>query len=225
MSKTQSKRPGKEGGKRQQNRQRRIREIGAAALGLFLERGIVGVTIDEIVGAAGIAKASFYRYFRDKEHLVSTLLEPLSVGALGALNRAAEELKSATDTGAFFEAYNRLGEDLAMVILSNSGLVQLYLQEARAPGVRARAPVGALAQLIDDGAFAVTAAAHTHGLLKPFHPRVSTLAVVGASERLLLAVLRREDVGDIATLPLQLVSLILDGVRAEGGPPQKSGAT
>ena len=175
----------------------------------------MAVTIDEIVSAAGIAKASFYRYFRDKEHLVATLFEPISEGATGALERAAGKLKEAKDTEAFFEAFNGLGEDLAMLILANTGVVQLYLQEARAPGVRARAPIRALAQTIDDGAFAVTEAAHTHGLLKPFHPRVSTLAVVGASEKLLLAVLRGEDVGDITTLPIQLVSLILDGVRAD----------
>ena len=174
------------------------------------------MTIDEIVGEAKFAKASFYRYFQDKEDLVATLLTPISEGVTGALEGAEEALKRAENPQELFAAYEQLGERLAMTILGNPGAVQLYLQEARAPGVKARAPVRALAEAIDEGAVAVTAAAHSHGLLKPFHPRVSTMAVVGASERLLLAVLRGEDVGDIATLPHELVSLILDGVRATG---------
>ena len=172
------------------------------------------MTIDEIVGEAKFAKASFYRYFKDKEDLVSTLLQPIAEGASVALEAAEAALKRAENPEELFAAYEALGERLAMTILGNPGAVRLYLQEARAPGVKARAPVRALAEAIDEGAVAVTAAAHSHGLLKSFHPRVSTMAVVGASERLLLAVLRGEDVGDIATLPHQLVSLILDGVRA-----------
>jgi len=172
------------------------------------------VTIDEIVREAEVAKASFYRYFQDKSELVETLIQPISQGAIGALKLAEESLRRAENPEELFAAYERLGEGLAMVILANPGVVQMYLQEARAPGVKARAPVRLLAETIDESAVAVTAAAHTHGLLKPFHPRVSTLAVVGASERLLLAVLRGDDVGEVATLPTQLVALILDGVRA-----------
>lgn len=45
-----------------------------AALKLFSERHADGVTIDDIVGAARVAKGSFYNYFSDKDDLVVTLL-------------------------------------------------------------------------------------------------------------------------------------------------------
>jgi len=43
---------------------------------------------------------------------------------------------------------------------------------------------------------------------------VSALAVVGAVERLLLAVLREEDVGNPLEIPDALTQLVLDGLRA-----------
>jgi hypothetical protein len=46
------------------------------------------------------------------------------------------------------------------------------------------------------------------------HPAVSALAVVGAVERLLLAVLRGEDVGNPLEIPEALTGIILDGLRA-----------
>src|SRR5262245_48909942 len=59
-----TERPGPVGGKRDENRRRRTEEIAAAAQRLFLARGVLGVTIDDIVREAAVAKGSFYRYFR-----------------------------------------------------------------------------------------------------------------------------------------------------------------
>ena len=52
-------RPGKPGGKRDQNRKERIRVLQEAALVLFLEQGLSSTTIDEITKAAGTAKGNF----------------------------------------------------------------------------------------------------------------------------------------------------------------------
>src|SRR5688500_3148300 len=68
-------RPGPVGGARDANRLARLGQLGESALELFLAEGIPYVTIDQIVERAGVAKGSFYRYFRDKEELVASLLE------------------------------------------------------------------------------------------------------------------------------------------------------
>ena len=42
---------------------------------LFSRRGIRNVGIDELIARAGVAKATLYRYFPSKDHLVSAFLE------------------------------------------------------------------------------------------------------------------------------------------------------
>lgn len=206
-------RPGPVGGKRDENRKRRTRELYEAGLKLFLERGIIAVTIDEIVRAAGMAKASFYRYFRDKEELVDTIVSAVREPVAQALDECEAALERANDSPAMFRAYQVLGLRLAMLIRERGDVVLLYLQEARAPGVGARRPVRALAEYVDGSAVRLTEAARRHGLWRPFDSRVSSLVVVGAAERLLVAVLRGEEVGEVTQLPGALASLVLDGLR------------
>ncbi len=211
-------RPGPLGGVRDANRRQRTHDLCAAALALFLEQGINPVAIEAITSRAGVAKASFYRYFKDKEELVATLFAPVSGATLDALSTCAATLADARQASELLPAYQRLGAALARVIFAHRDVVLLYLQEARAPGVGARRPVSDLAQAIDDHARQLTEAGRVHRLLRPFDAPTSSLAVVGAAERLLLAVLRGEDVGDPLNLPTALASMVLDGLRAPPTP-------
>jgi AcrR family transcriptional regulator len=45
-----------------------------AAAGLFYERGVNGVGVNEIAARAGASKLSIYRYFQSKEQLVASML-------------------------------------------------------------------------------------------------------------------------------------------------------
>ncbi len=48
--------------------------IASAASGLFMERGIAAVSMDDIAKAAGYSKATLYVYFENKEEIVSILV-------------------------------------------------------------------------------------------------------------------------------------------------------
>ena len=190
-----------------------------AALTLFLERGLDGVTIDDITQAAGVAKGTFYRYFEDKAALVDALLEPVRRELLAGMETCGQALAEARDVEAMFDAYRAVAAVIVGALLQYPGVVRLYLQESRGPAVGARAQVVELSRLVSRHAVDITQKAHTHGLLRPIRPAVSGLAVVGAVERLLLALLSEEDLGNPLDLPDALTTLVLDGLRL---PPERN---
>ncbi len=208
------KRPGPVGGVRDLNRQRKAQAIRDAALLLFLERGIEAVSVDDIMKSARMAKGSFYRYFVDQAALVAELMEPTRALMTDVLERCLRELETATTRDAQFKAYAQVGQVLATLLLEHPGPVRLYLQESRAPSQGARKPLIELSKVVSRFAIDITRAAQRHGILKPIPVAVSALTVVGAAERLLLAVLHEEDVGNVLEVPAALTTLILDGLKA-----------
>jgi len=206
-------RPGPVGGKRDQNRRARTQSLLDAAQRLFLERGIESVSIDDITREANVAKGSFYRYFHDKEDLVRAAFSPARTRVLGAFERAERKLRLANGLDPVRRAYTRLGRELAAALMSDPDATRLYLQESRAPAVHARIPIRELERDIAAAALRLSELAFSHGLLRRVPPQVSTLAVIGATERTLHAFFS----GDLKlepTVALQgLVSIVLDGMR------------
>jgi AcrR family transcriptional regulator len=190
-----------------------MKALSEAGLRLFVERGLDGVTIDDITQSAGVAKGTFYRYFEDKTALVDALLEPVRRGLLDGMEACGRALAVARDVEAMFEAYRAVAAVIASALLQYPDVVRLYLQECRGPPVGARVKVVELARLVSRHAVDITEKAHTHGLLRPIRPALSGLAVVGAVERLLFAVLSGEDIGNPLELPDALTTLVLDGLR------------
>src|SRR4051812_4080972 len=96
-------RPGRPGGARDQNRQRRVEQLSGAALELFLTRGLSEVTVDDIVARARVAKGSFYRYFTDKEALVDALVAPAAAEFRAAVTtcKATLEIPGSSSEAAF----------------------------------------------------------------------------------------------------------------------------
>ena len=209
------RRPGPPGGVRDTNRKEKAQAIRDAALILFLDRGIEAVSVDDIMKAARMAKGSFYRYFDSQEALVADLMGPCRALITEALEGCSRELETAGNRDAQFRAYRRVGEVVAQLLLELPGQVRLYLQESRAPAVGARRPIVELSHLVANYALEITRKAQGHGILKPIPVAVSALTVVGAAERLLLAVFEDEPpLGNLLEIPDALTTLILDGLKA-----------
>ncbi|MFW6051741.1 MAG: TetR/AcrR family transcriptional regulator [Myxococcota bacterium] len=209
-----SERPGPPGGKRDRNRKERTEALLAAGLGLFLDRGLEAVTVDDIARAAGMAKGNFYRYFRDKDDLVDALFEPIVEEMRAAMRRCAEDLAVAGGPVELYAAYEALARSLAEAALPRPGVVRLYLQERRSPGVGARAPIRRLSNQIDEASIELSNVAVEHGLLRVRDPRISAYAVVGAVEELMLAVLQERLDAPPEEIIETLIGLVLDGIRA-----------
>jgi len=208
------KRPGQPGGVRDTNRKARKEALLEAALLLFLEHGIEGVSVDDITTKAKMAKGSFYRYFESQEALVGELIHPTREKVTRALEQCSMELNTAATRDAQFQAYARIGDVIGTVFLESPGAVRLYLQENRAPGVGARKPIVEFSAVVSRYAIEITKKAQKHGILRPIPEAVSALAVVGASERLVHALLLEEPIGNPLEVPKHLATLILDGLKA-----------
>ncbi|BCS80420.1 TetR/AcrR family transcriptional regulator [Anaerocellum diazotrophicum] len=61
-------------GKRTQKKLIKENKLLEAAYNLFIEKGITATAIDEIVKKAGVAKGTFYLYFKDKEDILEKLI-------------------------------------------------------------------------------------------------------------------------------------------------------
>ncbi|GAA1876347.1 hypothetical protein GCM10009836_67160 [Pseudonocardia ailaonensis] len=79
------------------------RELVAAAVRLFTERGYDETTVDDIAGAAGVGRRTFFRYFRGKEDAVSPDHEQ-------GLARIAEVFATAHPTEPLRSVVMRAGE-------------------------------------------------------------------------------------------------------------------
>lgn len=209
-----AKRPGQPGGVRDTNRKEKQRVLLDSALTLFLELGVSNVAVDDITSKAGVAKGSFYRYFKDQEHLVEVLLEPMKTTVVAAIERCRDQLENAITKEAQYDAYRTVGAALAGLVLEAPGVGRLYLQESRAPAVGPRRPIGLLSKQVMELAEQVSTVAQKHGVLKPLPIPVTTRAVVGAAERLFLGVLLEEDMGNVLEIPAALTTLIVDGLKA-----------
>lgn len=71
---------------RERRRRQTTAEISAVALRLFDERGFAETTVDEIALAAGVSRATFFRYFKSKEAAALHDLVDL-VGAMDQLSQ------------------------------------------------------------------------------------------------------------------------------------------
>lgn len=75
----------------------RARTILAAAARLFREKGVRAVSVDEIVRGAGIAKGTFYLYFKTKDDLLEKLAETVVLQMAQAAEEAGNGVGSDLD--------------------------------------------------------------------------------------------------------------------------------
>jgi AcrR family transcriptional regulator len=68
-------------------RQGRTRErIVSESARLFLARGFESVSVDHIVAAAEIARSSFYRFFPNREEVLSSIIRPVFLAGISTMH-------------------------------------------------------------------------------------------------------------------------------------------
>src|SRR3954447_15849721 len=68
----------------------RPREICAAALEVFAEKGFAAAKLDEIARRAGVSKGTLYLYFKDKEDLFRAVIRDTAAPNIAAIRERVE---------------------------------------------------------------------------------------------------------------------------------------
>ena len=72
----------------------RPREICAAALEVFAEKGFAAARLDEIARCAGVSKGTLYLYFKDKEDLFRAVVRDAIVPNVAAITEAISTMRA-----------------------------------------------------------------------------------------------------------------------------------
>jgi AcrR family transcriptional regulator len=208
--------------KRQPRWQRRAedrpREICAAALEVFAEKGFAAAKLDEIARRAGVSKGTLYLYFADKEQLFRAVVRDsiapnveAIISALGSVDRPFAEIVPAFFAG-FAQNVGRLplGAVAKMVIGESRNfpeLARVWHDEI------ASKAIGALAGLV--------AKAQASGEVRAGDPRLYAFTLMGPMVLGALWTTTLVPVGgepiDLSKLAAQHAQAVLRGILAERG--------
>jgi AcrR family transcriptional regulator len=86
---------------RQSRTRERILEVSA---GLFVARGFENVSVEDIIDAAEIARSSFYRFFSNRDDLLTKIIRPVFEKGIADLDAIATQAPLAI-MNAIFDAY------------------------------------------------------------------------------------------------------------------------
>ena len=205
--------PGEEGPTlRERNKARARSEIAAAALGLFAERGFEGVTVDEIVAAAGVSRRTFFRYFETKEDAL--------LADYPELNIRLTECLGATGPAEPREAVRAGLHRLADWYVERSGAVLERSRVIRDALHLAARNLEFLSQW--ERTIACTLAEPLGQEPGALLPRTAAAAVVGAFRAALTQWVRSSCSEDLHALTDQALDLVWDGVAGQLRQPAKS---
>jgi len=180
--------------------------ILAAARDVFGRTGFDRATMEEIAEAANVGLATMYRYFRDKDGLVSAFLDEL------APRRAAREAR-ARATGDLRADLERLAELMLTGMRDDASIVRLVLLEMLRggpllPRIRTLSPtrtLGTVASILRDHT--------TAGRLRDINPRVLAQAFAGMvlAFGVIAPIVRGEPAADPRAAARTLTDLFLHG--------------
>ncbi|MFD3158211.1 TetR/AcrR family transcriptional regulator [Haloimpatiens sp. FM7330] len=86
--------PSKNSSKRKEKKKIKRNSLYEAAYELFITKGINNTAIDDIVKRAGVAKGTFYLYFKDKYDIIDKIILKKSRGVLKEAISATENRKN-----------------------------------------------------------------------------------------------------------------------------------
>lgn len=179
----------------------RPREICAAALAVFAEKGFAAARLEEIARRAGVSKGTLYLYFTDKEDLFRAVVRDTVAPNLEAVQQAiaAADLPFAMVVDMFLARFAEVADRVPV-----GAVAKMVIGESRNfpelakvwhDQVAGRA-LGMLTGLIEG--------AQRKGEVRPGDPRLHAFTLMGP---MLMGVLYRETLQPVGAAPLDLEKL------------------
>jgi AcrR family transcriptional regulator len=138
-------------------------QIVGAAVGVFTRLGFAATRVEDLLAAAGIARRTFYKYFRSKEEVLAAVYE-LATGELLKAIRGGVEGSASTANAGPLEAMRRALDVYLDYHVDNAPLLRVLVEQA----IRSDSPLaplrrrfrGDLVALMDAGVRVSTGATH-----------------------------------------------------------------
>jgi AcrR family transcriptional regulator len=193
-------------GRREDNKAKKRERLEAEGLRLFLELGYDRCSIELIVAASDVARGTFYLYFPDKLALFEALIDRWFAPLIATLGEADARLEAAGTRADSLMVYLGMAQSLVVLGTQHRDEVLISFREIRSAsdaGERLRTREKQLIEV----ATALTEHGVARGLINAEDPRLTTLVILGASERLHYEWLIGGDLGDPTVLGARIVRM------------------
>ncbi len=195
-------------GKLEDNKARNRQAIVDAAFRVFARQGMDNTTIADIVSASGLARGTFYNYFRSVEEVWDAVMETFFArvgGEVHEVRRRAPDLR-AFIKGAYRTYFGLVARDpdLLQLLVRNQSAVRNSFHEGPAG-------VSMYRQLETD--------MHASGFFTAYSPeqvRILSVAMIGAVSEILSQSMARGVNPDPELIASTLTALFIEGLRPAG---------
>jgi len=198
-----------------ERRVQRRTQILVAARKVFAVKGYHACSVADILGAAGIARGTFYLYFPSKRAIFETLLDEMLAQITGAVRRVQTGTGAEPALDQMYRNVNRIIE----VLEGNRELTIILLREAVGLDSDFDAKLAAFYGRITTVIEGALRLGQTMGLVRACHTGVVSCCVLGSLKEVILRLLTGEGIGlgreDLAReiLEYNLQGLFLFGSR------------
>ncbi len=190
-------------------RDERRADLLRAAQAVFAQKGYHAATVDDITRAAGVAKGTFYLYFREKREVFYEIV----AGFLSLIKEIGSEVSQSSELD-FFSRAEKGAHELMRIFLENRDLARLAYRESMGLDPKLEEMVRAFYRDIAEVEARNIRRGIELGLFRDVHPLLVAYAHIGMVERVLLALLdEAEDLPDPDRVVREMMQIAFDGLR------------
>ena len=199
---------------------RRKEQILTAALRLFAGRGYHAATVADIVAEMGVARGTFYRYFRDKHDLFGQLLESNFRYVKKVLPAMPED---SSLTAADLEAVLAQGFRELLSRPDSRDFLTMMVNQAAAADPFFAAKIVAFYDDLAEVFAGYIVRFQTRGLLEPREPKAAAYLLLGAVREIFLQWARGGKFKDLEALTHEVASFLVYGLKGKtpAGPARR----
>jgi AcrR family transcriptional regulator len=192
------------------DRDQRRQQLIDAARALFADKGFHATTVDDITRAAGVAKGTFYLYFREKREIYYQVIRQF----MNLIMEIGGSVSESTEPTDFFGRAEKAALELMTVFLDNRQLARLAYREFMGLDPELERMITAFYRELAEIEARNLRRAIELGLIRPVEPLVVAYAHIGMVERVLLAIVDAPDeFSEPERVVAELMRLALDGLR------------